>query len=315
MSSQVINNSSTNTSGSLFSMTGYAHVQKQTRCGMLTLEIRSVNSRFLDLQFRMNDDLRLAEPLFREKINAALSRGKVECRLSWGRNDGAKTVPKVDIELVRKLADMEAQIQLAMPQVQHFRTTDILNWPGVVEDNSLTPEELQTALTELAEEALASLIASRQREGEQLKNVLNEKIEGMAQIVKDLEPQIPQFLEAYEQKIRERMTESFEKVMQEKAGGLTIADIEERVRHEVTLHSVRIDIREEIDRLNTHFTEIRRIFKKGGVVGKRLDFITQELNREANTLGSKAHSYGQTQASIDLKVLIEQFREQVQNLE
>lgn len=297
------------------SMTGYAHVQKQTRCGLLTLELRSVNSRFLDLQFRMNDDLRVAEPLLRERINAALSRGKVECRLSWGRNDGVKTIPKVDLDLVRQLATLEQAIQSAMPKAAGFRTTDILNWPGVVEDNSLSSEELNAALSELIDEALQSLMASRQREGAQLAQVLAEKIEGMVQIVQALEPQIPVFLEQYEQKIRERMLESFDKMIQEKASHLTVADIEERVRHEVTLHSVRIDIREELDRLNTHFKEIQRIFKKGGVVGKRLDFITQELNREANTLGSKAHAYAQTQASIDLKVLIEQFREQVQNLE
>lgn len=304
-----------NTPNSLSSMTGYAHVQRQTRCGLLTLELRSVNSRFLDLQFRMNDDLRIIEPVFREKINQTLSRGKVECRLSWGRTDGQKSIPKVDMTLVQQLANLENQIMSALPDVQRFRTTDILNWPGVVEDNSLSQEELSSVLGELMDEALVSLVASRQREGAQLASIMMDKIKAMSDIVQGLEPQIPVFVQAYEQKVRERLAEAFDKVLQDKASHLTVADIEERVRHEVTLHSVRVDVREELDRLRTHFVEIQRIFKKGGVAGKRLDFITQELNREANTLGSKAHAYVQTQASVDLKVLIEQFREQVQNLE
>lgn len=302
-------------SNKVASMTGFASAQSVTRAGTLTLELRSVNSRFLDLHFRMNDDLRMTEPLLREKLNGSLSRGKVECRISWGRAEGTKHVPSVDIELVRKLADMESHIQAAIPQLATFRTTDILNWPGVVEDTSLSGDELQKEIGQLCDQALSQLKEARLREGSQLVEVLNEKINGMEKIVGELEPQIPEFVAAYEKKIRDKMTDALEKVLAEKTEGISVADVEERIKSEVALYSVRVDVREELDRLNAHFKEVRRVLSKGGVIGKRLDFISQELNRESNTLGSKANAYAQTQSSIELKVLIEQFREQIQNIE
>lgn len=297
------------------SMTGFASVQSVTRAGTLSLELRSVNSRFLDLNFRMADDLRMAEPLIREKLNKALSRGKVECRISWGRAEGEKRIPNVDLEQVRLLAELETRIQTALPRANGFRITEILNWPGVVEDNSLSNDELQETIGGLCDQAIIALQASREREGAGLTAVLMDKVAAMEAVVDGLLPMLPQFLAHYEGKIRERMAEAFDKIIADKASHLTREDLEDRIKHEVALHSVRIDVREEIDRLQTHFKEVRRILKEGGVVGKRLDFLTQELNREANTLGSKAHAIAQTQASIDLKVLMEQFREQVQNLE
>jgi uncharacterized protein (TIGR00255 family) len=297
------------------SMTGFANAQSTTRAGTLSMELRSVNSRFLDLNFRMADDLRTVEPLIREKLMNALSRGKVECRISWGRAEGEKRIPKVDLEQVKQLAALEASIQSALPKANGFRITDVLNWPGVVEDNSLSGEELQETISKLCDQAIDALKQSREREGAGLAAILLEKVDGMEAIVNSLLPMLPQFLAHYEGKIRERMSEAFEKIISDKAGHLTVEDLEERIKHEVALHSVRIDVKEEVERLQTHFTEVRRILKKGGVIGKRLDFVTQELNREANTLGSKAHAIAQTQASIDLKVLVEQFREQIQNIE
>ncbi|MCE2746316.1 MAG: YicC family protein [Burkholderiales bacterium] len=297
------------------SMTGFANAQSTTRAGTLSMELRSVNSRFLDLNFRMADDLRTVEPLIREKLMNALSRGKVECRISWGRAEGEKRIPKVDLEQVKQLAALEASIQSALPKANGFRITDVLNWPGVVEDNSLSGEELQETISKLCDQAIDALKQSREREGAGLAAILLEKVDGMEAIVNSLLPMLPQFLAHYEGKIRERMSEAFEKIISDKASHLTVEDLEERIKHEVALHSVRIDVKEEVERLQTHFTEVRRILKKGGVIGKRLDFVTQELNREANTLGSKAHAIAQTQASIDLKVLVEQFREQIQNIE
>jgi len=297
------------------SMTGFANAQSTTRAGTLSMELRSVNSRFLDLNFRMADDLRTVEPLIREKLMNALSRGKVECRISWGRAEGEKRIPKVDLEQVKQLAALEASIQSALPKANGFRITDVLNWPGVVEDNSLSGEELQETISKLCDQVIDALKQSREREGAGLAAILLEKVDGMEAIVNSLLPMLPQFLAHYEGKIRERMSEAFEKIISDKASHLTVEDLEERIKHEVALHSVRIDVKEEVERLQTHFTEVRRILKKGGVIGKRLDFVTQELNREANTLGSKAHAIAQTQASIDLKVLVEQFREQIQNIE
>ncbi|HEY1059105.1 MAG TPA: YicC/YloC family endoribonuclease [Limnobacter sp.] len=300
---------------SIHSMTGFANVQKTTRAGTLSMELRSVNSRFLDLNFRMPDDLRLCEPLVREKLMASLSRGKVECRICWGRAEGEKRIPQVDLAQVQMLAELESSIQSVLPRANGFRITEILNWPGVVEDNSLQGDELLETVSQLCDEAIDALKATREREGAQLAAVLNEKIDGMEGVLNSLLPQLPEFLAHYEGKIRERMTDILDKVVQNSASHLKVEDLEDRIKQEVALHSVRIDVKEEMDRLNTHFTEVRRILKQGGVVGKRLDFVTQELNREANTLGSKAHAIAQTQASIDLKVLVEQFREQVQNIE
>ena len=297
------------------SMTGFASVQSVTKAGTLTVELRSVNSRFLDLHFRMNDDLRIVEPLLREKLNAGLARGKVECRISWGRGEQTKQVPSIDVELIKQLAKLESQIQAAMPQLSTFRTTDILNWPGVVEDTSLSNDELQSEISSLCDQALDQLKQNRLREGGQLLAVLNEKIDAMQSIVETLEPQVPEIVAAYEKKIREKMTDALDRVISEKTEGLSVSDIEERIKHEVSLYSVRVDVKEELDRLVAHFKEVRRVLSKGGVIGKRLDFIAQELNRESNTLGSKAHAFAQTQSSIDLKVLVEQFREQIQNIE
>jgi uncharacterized protein (TIGR00255 family) len=310
---QMINNSKN--ANAVHSMTGYANAQRNTRAGTLSIELRSVNSRFLDLNFRMADDLRLLEPLIREKLMNKLSRGKVECRISWGRAEGGKRIPKVDLEQVRQLGALEASIQSVLPKAHGFGVTEVLNWPGVLEDNSLSSEELQENIAALCDEAIETMKQSREREGAGLAAILLEKIEHMESIVNGLLTMLPQFLTHYETKIRERMADVFDKLIAEKNAQLSLEGLEERIKQEVALHSVRIDVKEEVERLQTHFIEVRRILKKGGVIGKRLDFVTQELNREANTLGSKAHAISQTQASIDLKVLVEQFREQIQNIE
>ena len=300
----------------VYSMTGYANIQHSTRAGTLNLELRSVNSRFLDLHFRVADDLRHLEHIVREQLTAKLIRGKVECRLGWNRSDkNSSGIPTIDLEQISQLAALEQSIQDILPRAGGFRVTEILNWPGVVQDTSLSNDELQQTALSLCSTALEVLKQTRAREGAQTVQVLEQKRSEMQSIVVQLTSKLPDFLNAYELKIRERMRDFFAQVIQEKAGHLSIADLEERVRHEVALHSVRVDVQEELDRLNSHLVEIQRILNKGGPVGKRLDFVTQELNREANTLGSKAHAIAQTQASIDLKVLIEQFKEQVQNLE
>ncbi|MEK9817159.1 MAG: YicC/YloC family endoribonuclease, partial [Limnobacter sp.] len=221
------------------SMKGFANTQSTTRAGTLSMELRSVNSRFLDLNFRMADDLRMVEPLIREKLMNALSRGKVECRISWGRAEGEKRIPKVDLEQVKQLAALEASIQGALPKANGFRITEVLNWPGVVEDNSLSGEELQETISTLCDQAIETLKQSREREGAGLAAVLLEKIDGMEAIVNSLLPMLPQFLAHYEGKIRERMTEAFDKIISDKASHLTVEDLEERIKHEVALHSVR----------------------------------------------------------------------------
>ncbi|NJM32800.1 MAG: YicC family protein [Limnobacter sp.] len=301
----------------IYSMTGYAHVQSTSSAGTLTLELRSVNSRFLDLHFRMVDELRFTESMIREKLAARIARGKVECRISWGKPQTGSDLPPVNTERVKALAHAEASLQKHMPQLRTFSTADVLAFPGVLAENATSQDDLHTEIAHLAEQALEALLAARAREGLALKHTLLQKIEAMQVILALLEPQLPEFVAAFEAKVRDRLSEAFNKVLADKPEStlLSPADIEERIKSEVALHSVRVDVQEELDRLKTHFVEVQRVLNKGGVAGKRLDFITQELNREANTLGSKANAVAQTQSAIELKVLIEQFREQIQNLE
>lgn len=298
------------------SMTGFATQQSISRAGTLTLELRSVNSKYLDLYFRIADDLRHFEPLLREQLSQSLSRGKVECKLVWSKHQQQKKLPKVDIQFIKELGLIETNIRHVLPNVQPFNTSDILNWPGVFEDNSLSQEELHTEVTQLCIKTINDLKQNRYREGQSLVDILKNKITSIEQTINDLKPKLPTFILDYENKIREKVNESIKKLIHDNdLPKTTLSDLEDRIKYEVAAYSVRIDVQEEVDRLQAHCNEITHVIQQGGVIGKRLDFMCQELNREANTLGSKAHALAQTQCAIDLKVLIEQCREQVQNIE
>ena len=297
------------------SMTGFASVQIATRTAGLNMELRSVNSRFLDIQFRMPDDLRIAEPVIRDVLVNKLSRGKVECRLNWVRDNAGQATPRLQAEMVKSLLALQEDVRQLVPQAQPLSVDDILRWPGAIEDNSLSSDELRKACQELSEQACTALIHTREREGDRLKTILLDKVTQLQAVIDTLEPQLPAFIKHYEQKLMERVGELFFRAVEGQTNTVTKEEILDRVRQEVTIHGMRIDIAEELERLKTHFKETRHILQKGGAVGKRLDFLMQELNREANTLGSKASAIEQTSASLELKLLIEQMREQVQNLE
>ena len=297
------------------SMTGFASVQVSTRTASLNMELRSVNSRFLDIQFRMPDDLRIVEPLIRETLVGRLGRGKVECRLNWVRDNSQASIPTLQVDVIKSLSQLEQSIKQWLPQAEGFRVSEILNWPGTVEDNSLSTDELKAAVSALTEEACVALVDSREREGGRLNEILLDKLTQMTQIISELEPHLPSFIQHYENKLIERVTDLFNRGLEGQHQLVSKDELFDRVRQEVTIHGMRIDVAEEMERLRTHFKEAQHILKKGGAVGKRLDFLMQELNREANTLGSKASAIEQTKASLELKLLIEQMREQVQNLE
>jgi uncharacterized protein (TIGR00255 family) len=299
-------------------MTGYAVTTRETAHGTLTLELRSVNSRFLDLQFRINDDLRLFEPMLREAIMSRVVRGKVECRLSFGRK-AAGPGNALNAALLEQLAALQAQVQARFTQAAPLSVNELLRWPGMLEEAAASQETLQAEIGAAIAETLDAFVESRQREGAALETMLLARVADMEQIVSRITPIVPQVIAQFQQKATDRMRETLGLAWQSADAGaqpqMSQQEAAERIRQEVTLYGIRIDIAEELTRLGAHLGETRHILKKGGQVGKRLDFMMQELNREANTVGSKAPAKELSDAAMALKLLIEQMREQVQNLE
>ena len=299
-------------------MTGYAVTTRETAHGTLTLELRSVNSRFLDLQFRINDDLRSFEPMLREAIISRVVRGKVECRLSFGRK-AAGPGNAVNTTLLEQLAALQAQVRARFADAAPLSVNELLRWPGMLEEAAASQETLQAEIGAAIAETLDAFVESRQREGAALETMLLARVADMEQIVTRITPIVPQVIAQFQQKATDRMRETLGLALQSADAGaqpqMSQQEAAERIRQEVTLYGIRIDIAEELTRLGAHLGETRHILKKGGQVGKRLDFMMQELNREANTVGSKAPAKELSDAAMALKLLIEQMREQVQNLE
>lgn len=295
-------------------MTGYAVATSEGAAGTLTIEIKSVNSRFLDLQFRINDDLRALEPDLRSAIMAAITRGKVEVRLSFGRKvSGGSSA--LNQELLADLARLQGEVTRHFAQASPMTVAELLRWPGVIEESTIGQESLQLDVAALTATTIAAFVDSRRREGAALEAMLQSRIESMEAIVKRITPLIPQVISQFQHKAIERMQDALGLAGHGNPSTLTRQEVLERIRQEVTLYGIRIDVSEELSRLSAHLNETRHILKKGGQVGKRLDFMMQELNREANTLGAKASVKELADASMELKLLIEQMREQVQNLE
>jgi uncharacterized protein (TIGR00255 family) len=295
-------------------MTGYAVATSEGAAGTLTIEIKSVNSRFLDLQFRINDDLRALEPDLRTAIMAAIQRGKVEVRVSFGRkvSGGAAALNQ---ELLSDLARLQGEVARHFAQAAPMTVAELLRWPGVIEESTIGQESLQADVAALTVTTIAAFVDSRRREGAALETMLQSRIESMEAIVKRITPLIPQVISQFQNKAIDRMQDALGLAGHGNPSTLTRQEVLERIRQEVTLYGIRIDVSEELSRLSAHLNETRHILKKGGQVGKRLDFMMQELNREANTLGAKASVKELADASMELKLLIEQMREQVQNLE
>ena len=295
-------------------MTGYAVATSECAAGTLTIEIKSVNSRFLDLQFRINDELRALEPDLRAAIMAAITRGKVEARLSFGRKvAGGSQV--LNASLLADLARLQSEVGQHFASAPQMTVAELLRWPGVIEEAQVGQESLQADVAALTAKTVAAFVDSRRREGAALEAMLVARIDAMDAIVKRITPLIPQVISQFQQKAVERMQDALGMAGHGNPSTLTRQEVFERIRQEVTLYGIRIDVSEELSRLSAHLTETRHILKKGGQVGKRLDFMMQELNREANTLGAKASVKELADASMELKLLIEQMREQVQNLE
>ena len=285
----------------IHSMTGYASQSRDFPGGSLHLEIRTVNSRFLDIHFRLADELRPLESLVRERISAQIRRGKVECRLyfSLTHAQGASLDPGV----LASLRHLETQVRALMPEAAPLTVRDVLAWPGMLGDAALDCAALAPITGELADAVIAECNASRAREGAKLAALIAAHGEAMRAILAALAPHVPAAQAAFAARLKQRLAEAL--------GAID----DNRILQEVALFAARIDVDEELARLKTHLDELDRILATGGPVGKRLDFLMQELNREANTLGSKAASREITQAAMQLKLRIEQMREQIQNLE
>lgn len=295
-------------------MTGYAVATSEGAAGTLTIEIKSVNSRFLDLQFRINDDLRALEPDLRTAIMGAISRGKVEVRVSFGRKVASGS-QALNQDLLADLARLQAEVTRHFVSAPLMTVAELLRWPGVIEESHVGQESLQADVAALTARTIAAFVESRKREGAALEAMLVSRIDAMEEIVKRITPLIPQVISQFQQKAVERMQDALGLAGHGNPQALSRQEVFERIRQEVTLYGIRIDVSEELSRLSAHLAETRHILKKGGQVGKRLDFMMQELNREANTLGAKASVKELADASMELKLLIEQMREQVQNLE
>ena len=285
------------------SMTAFARHDRQQPWGELVWELRSVNHRYLEATVRMPEELRALEPKVRERLAKALKRGKVEANLRYraAANGGGEL--SVNLVLAKRLADASREVDGLLYSPSPINSMELMRWPGVVEQQGgdMAPVREQTLL--LLDEALVTLVETREREGAQMARVMVERLDSMQQVVATVRERLPEVIAA----LRSRLGKRFEELL---------AQVDaDRLEQELALLANKVDVDEEMDRLAAHIVETRRVLDGDGAVGRRLDFLMQEMNREANTLGSKSADVETTRASVDLKVLIEQVREQVQNIE
>jgi len=285
------------------SMTGFAARSLNLDHASVNIDLRSVNQRFLELHFRLADEFRSLEPQLRELINQRLARGKVECRINLTVLPAAMLDNGLNPGILERLATWQADVQQRLPDSPPLSVNEILRWPGAVQTPALSQEALNEAALAAVRETLDELVESRQREGAKLKQHILERLAAAEAQVAGLQPLLPALAAVQREKLAERLRDALGE-----AGY-------ERLAQEVALAAQKADIDEECSRLTTHFAEARRVLNQAGAVGKRLDFLMQELHREANTLGSKSVAVETSRVSLELKVLIEQMREQVQNIE
>ncbi|MBD2857434.1 YicC family protein [Spongiibacter sp. KMU-158] len=283
-------------------MTAFAHQHTEFSWGSATWELRSVNHRYLELSFKLPDSWRLLEPKLRDALRQQLQRGKVECalRIKLRENDQELAVNHA---LVSQLINASRSLETQLSEHNPINVLDLLRWPGVIQATELDSETLSANLMDSFAEALAEHIRGRHREGESLSELINQRLDQISEIVATVRQRMPDIVQQQRDKLLQRIAE------------LKVELDSNRLEQEIALIAQKADIDEELDRLNTHVEEVRRVLKKGGACGRRLDFLMQELNREANTLSSKSVVADNTQAAVELKVLIEQMREQIQNIE
>ena len=284
-------------------MTGYAAGTADLARGRLAVELRSVNSRYLDIQCRIAEELRAAEPALRELIAARITRGKIDCRVVFAAQAASAHPVSLDSAALENLRRLAEEARRAFPQAAPMQIGEVLRWPGIIAEAPLDDDALRASLLQLAGRVVAELCDSRAREGAKLAAIVAARVGEMRRRLDELAPLVPEALAAYQAKLAERLREA-----------LGSTDVE-RVRAEVAVFAMRSDVDEELTRLGAHLDEVQRTLGQAGAIGKRLDFLAQELNREANTLASKAAGVKIADCALELKLLIEQVREQVQNIE
>lgn len=283
-------------------MTGYASHERNTNNGVVQVELRSVNQRYLELQLKLEDTFRVQEPQVRELLKQKLGRGKVECRINLAKALAVETI-ELNHAVLKSIAASVKAASDYFPVTQAVNVIDVLRMPGVMVTPVFDVEELAHDVMAVLEVALAELIASRVREGEKLKAMILARLTEIESLIVMVKPMLPTMVKAHQDKLVAKLHEA------------QLSHDEERIRQEIVLYTQRIDVDEELSRLDSHVHEVKRLLSASGMVGKQLDFLMQEMNREANTLGSKSVAIETTQISMQLKVLIEQMREQIQNIE
>ena len=284
-------------------MTAFVQHESQSEQSRLLWEIRSVNHRYLEISMRLPEELRSAEMMFRETIKASLSRGRIDAVLRYQSAESSANSPELNLDTINQLMAWSRTVQSTVPVAGELSIADILKWPGVLTPERIDEDQLSVAAKDALANALSALASQRQREGRQLAVVINAKLEAARDIVIGVQGRVPELEQYARQRLNERVSEFAEQL---EPG---------RFEQELVLLLAKSDIVEEIDRLQLHLAEVANILNGSGPVGRRLDFLMQELNREANTLGSKSNHPETTTAAVDLKVLIEQMREQIQNIE
>ena len=285
------------------SMTAFSRNHFSTSWGQLIWEIRSVNHRYLDISLRLPEPLRMIEDPAREKINLLLARGKVECFLRFQVDRNQPGTMSINNGLVDRLTEMSNEIEKRIHESSSIGVTDILSWPGVITDEGIDYESLAADAVSQLGDALESLVSNRQREGKRLAEMVNNRLAGIGEQLDAIRSILPEIMDAFKTRLESRLSELKESI---DPG---------RLEQEVVIFANKSDVAEELDRLESHITETRHALSSNKPIGRRLDFLMQEMNREANTLGSKSSDIRVTNASIELKVLIEQIREQIQNIE
>ena len=285
------------------SMTAFARSERTEDWGTAHWELRSVNNRYLDVSPRLPEEIRAIESAVRERVRGRLSRGKVDCTLRLSLDTESDASLELNLNLARRVADATREIDALLHDPARVSAIDVLRWPGVVQTRSPDIDTLGKAVLELLDEALGGLVTTREREGQHITGLLTQRCDEIQAIVGNVRERLPEVLEACRQRLRDRLAEFAEQLN------------EERLEQEMAMVAQKTDVAEELDRLEAHVKEVQRVVDEEQPAGRRLDFLMQELNREANTLGSKSIDTETTRASVDLKVLIEQMREQIQNVE
>jgi uncharacterized protein (TIGR00255 family) len=287
----------------IHSMTAFARREGETPWGVLVWELRTVNHRYLEISPRLPEDFRVLESQVRDRISAALQRGKVDCQLRFQSLAQQSPDFALNKELISRLVTATAEVDRMLDQPAAVNALDILRWPGVIQAPQPDYEQLAAAALKILDEALAELSATRAREGAKLKELILQRCQGVAAQAAAAGQRLPEV----RARLREKLTARLAEVK---------AELDPmRIEQEMVLLAQRLDVEEELDRLAAHLAEVKRILNQPGPAGRRLDFLMQELHREANTLGSKSGDVETTRASMEMKVLIEQMREQVQNIE